>query len=88
LKDVPLIVLYAEGNISVEALKDNKKITNPEETVRVTRAAIKANNEQLTTLSSRSQLLVSPASHYIQRDDPDLVVGKLLELIEAKVAEI
>ena len=88
LKDIPLIVLWAEGNISVEALKGNKKITNPEETVRATRALIKANNEQLTTLSSRSELLASPASHYIQRDDPDLVVGKMLELIEAKAAVI
>jgi pimeloyl-ACP methyl ester carboxylesterase len=80
LKDIPLVVLYAEGNITTEAIKD--KVPNPEETVRKTRAAIQANNEQLATLSSRSQVVMSPAGHYIQRDDPTLVVEKIKELIE------
>jgi pimeloyl-ACP methyl ester carboxylesterase len=80
LKDVPLVVLYAEANITPEAIQG--KVKNPEETVKQVRAAIRASNEQLGTLSSHSEVLMSPAGHYIQRDDPDLVVNKICGLIE------
>jgi pimeloyl-ACP methyl ester carboxylesterase len=80
LKDVPLVVLYAEANITPEAVQG--KVKNPEEIVKQVRATIRAGNEQLGTLSSHSEVLMSPAGHYIQKDDPDLVVNKMGELIE------
>lgn len=80
LKDVPLVVLYAEANITPEAVQG--KVKDPDETVRQVRATIRMGNEQLGTLSSRSEVLMSPAGHYIQKDDPDLVVNKICDLLE------